>query len=250
MKPLISFAIILILWEILAAGFIPPASRVLLTFAELSYNSEFINNVLISLQRLGLGWLAGMITGTSLGIMLALNLKLRAYLMPVVSALFPIPKIALLPLFLVLFGLGESGKVTTIFVGGFFPSIIAAYGSVLRTPNQLMDAAASLGASYWQTIRLVVVPYNLPSIIQGFRTSLSLSMTLLVAAEMLGAKSGLGYWIFVTGSDMMFDHMFAGLIYLSLIGVSANYIINYLRKKLCYWSILEEGKREDIVIKS
>lgn len=243
MKSLISFSVILLTWEVFATGFIPPVSQIFLTFIELTFNGNFMINVLVSLQRLGIGWLFGMVIGTTLGIGLALNRHLKDFTMPVISALFPIPKVALLPLFLVLFGLGEEGKIVTIFIGSFFPSVITAYGCVIRTPSSLYDASYSLGIrSTYSVVRLIVLPYNLPIIIQGFRTSLSLSMTLLVSAEMLGAQQGLGYWIFMTGSDLIFDQMFAGLIYLSLIGVLANYLINWMRHTICYWSIIEENR--------
>lgn len=244
MKALASFAIILLLWEVTASGFIPPVSQIFVTFVDLTFNTNFMNNVAVSLKRLGIGWILGMIVGTSLGIGLALNRHLRDFLMPVISALFPIPKVALLPLFLVLFGLGEEGKVATIFIGSFFPSVITAFSCVMRTPVNLYDGARSLGIdSTYGLVRLIIFPYNLPFIIQGFRTSLSLSMTLLVSAEMLGAQAGLGYWIFMTGSDMIFDQMFAGLIYLSLIGLIANQLINRMKVTICSWSIIEEDKK-------
>ena len=243
MKPLASFVVIVVLWEIFASGFIPPFSQVIITFFELSINPDFLNNVWASLRRLGIGWSLGMISGTLLGIIFALNRNARDFLLPVVSALFPIPKVALLPLFIVLFGLGELGKIATIFIGGFFPSIINAFTCITRTPAGLLDAADSVGLTFIQKTRFIILPYNLPNIIQGCRTSISLSMTLLVSAEMLGAFEGLGYWIYLTGSDMQFDHMFAGIIYLSLIGVATNYAINWTKNFVCGWTLIEEGKQ-------
>ena len=242
MKPLMSFVLIVILWETFASGFIPPFSKVLITFIDLSINPDFLSNVWASLRRLGIGWSLGMTFGTVIGILFGLNRNLREFLLPVVSALFPIPKVALLPLFIVLFGLGESGKIATIFIGGFFPSIINAYTSIIRTPAGIIDAADSIGLSFFQKVRFIILPYNLPNIIQGWRTSISLSMTLLVSAEMLGAFEGLGYWIYLTGSDMQFDAMFAGLIYLSLIGVTTNYLIIWIRKQVCSWTAIEENR--------
>jgi len=244
MKALVSFTVILLIWEVTASGFIPPVSQIFITFIDLSFNGIFINNVLVSLQRLSIGWISGMIVGTTLGIGLALNKHLKDFIMPVVSALFPIPKVALLPLFLVIFGLGEEGKIATIFIGSFFPSVITAFSCVMRTPISLYDGARSLGIdSTYGLVRLIIFPYNLPFIIQGFRTSISLSMTLLVSAEMLGAQAGLGYWIFMTGSDMIFDQMFAGLIYLSMFGLIANQIINRMKVTVCKWSLIEEDKK-------
>lgn len=241
MKSLISIGVILCLWEIFAQGFIPSASNVFLTFLNLSTNIDFLLNILVSIERLSIGWSLGMLTGTFLGVLIAMNRLAADYTLPIISALFPIPKIALLPLFLVLFGLGESGKIATIYIGAFFPSIITAYSSVIRTPKIYIEAGRVFGGSKWHVTRKIVFPYSFPAIVQGFRTSLSLSMTLLVAAEMLGSQEGLGYWIFTTGGEMKFDQMFAGLIYLSLMGIIINHVIIYLRKTMFQWSIIDEG---------
>lgn len=235
-KAIISFTTLLLLWELLANGFIPSASQTLITFFTLIVNPIFLENVLASAYRLIVGWSLGMIIGTSIGLIMGMFISVKQYLFPIISVFFPIPKIALLPLFLVLFGLGEESKIITIFIGSFFPSIITAYSSVIRTPKIYIEAARSCGGGYWVTIKSIILPYNLPSIIQGFRTSGSLSITLLVAAEMLGAQSGIGYWIFATGSEMRFDYMLAGVIILSLMGLSIGFLVELLISIFCKWS--------------
>jgi NitT/TauT family transport system permease protein len=241
---IVTISIIILFWEfVLKGGFIPGLWEIVNTFFTLLITPDFLINLKISLYRLGIGWFLGMILGTSIGIFMGVFEPIRRLLMPVVSCLFPIPKIALLPLFIVLLGLGEVSKILTIFIGGFFPSIITAYSAVLRTPKELIDTGRAYNNSRWQIIKKIIIPYNLPTIIQGFRTSTSLSLTLLVAAEMLGATHGIGNWIFVTGGDMQFAEMFAGIIWLSIIGLSINWAVNYLKHALCYWSTLSEGAK-------
>ena len=116
-----------------------------------------------------------------------------------------------------------------------------AYSCVIRTPSSLVEAAYVCGGKLRMVVKHVIIPYNLPTIIQGFRTSGSLALTLLVAAEMLGAQHGLGHWIFMTGGEMEFAEMFAGLIWLSLIGLFINWGVEKLRRTVCYWSTLGEG---------
>lgn len=238
----ITVSAVILLWElVLKGGYIPGLWDIITTFFELLVNPDFLFNLWTSLWRLTLGWSIGMFIGSAIGVVMGTNYHARKLIMPLVSSLFPIPKIALLPLFVVLLGLGEVSKVTTIFIGAFFPSIITAYGSVLRTPKTYIEAGRACGGNTYMIIRMIILPYNLPTIIQGFRTSGSLALTLLVAAEMLGAKHGLGHWIFLTGGEMEFAEMFAGIIWLSIIGLSINLGVEYLRHTVCYWSTLGEG---------
>lgn len=238
----ITVTTVVLVWELVfKGGYIPGLLDIIVTFFDLIVNLDFLYNLWTSIWRLGLGWSIGMVLGTIIGIAMGVNVHLRKLVMPLVSSLFPIPKIALLPLFIVLLGLGETSKVSTIFIGAFFPSIITAYSCVIRTPKGLIEAAYVCGGRLPMVIRHVIIPYNLPTIIQGFRTSGSLALTLLVAAEMLGAQHGLGHWIFMTGGEMEFAEMFAGLIWLSLIGLFINWGVEYLRRTVCYWSTLGEG---------
>lgn len=238
----ITVSTFILFWElVLKGGYIPGLWDILTTFFELLVNPNFLHNLWTSLWRLIVGWSIGMFIGTTIGIFMGSNIHVKKILMPVVSCLFPIPKIALLPLFIVLLGIGELSKVSTIFIGAFFPSIINAYNSVIRTPSLYIEASRSCGAGYWFTLTKIILPYNMPTIIAGFRTSGSLSLTLLVAAEMLGAKYGLGHWIFITGGEMEFAEMFAGIIWLSIIGLGINFGVETLKRTVCYWSTLEEG---------
>ena len=238
----ITVAAVILVWElVLRGGYIPGLWDIFTTFFELLVYPDFLYNLWTSCWRLGTGWFIGMLAGTAIGVVMGTNIHARKLIMPLVSGLFPIPKIALLPLFIVVLGIGETSKITTIFIGAFFPSIITAYSSVLRTPIQYIEAGQVFGGNRWFIIRHIILPYNLPSIIQGFRTSGSLALTLLVAAEMLGAKHGLGYWIFMTGGAMDFAEMFAGIIWLSIIGISINLGVDWLKNTFCKWSTITEG---------
>lgn len=239
---LVTISVVVLIWELLIRGnYIPGLWDITTTFFALSTDPDFLYNLWTSLWRLVVGWSIGMLVGTTIGIFMGSNIHVKKIFMPVVSCLFPIPKIALLPLFIVLLGIGEVSKVTTIFIGAFFPSILNAYNSVIRTPTIYVEASRSCGAGYWFTLRKIVLPYSMPTIISGFRTSGSLSLVLLVAAEMLGAKHGLGNWIFITGGEMDFAEMFAGIIWLSLIGLAIGWGTEFLKRKFCLWSTYGEG---------
>ena len=235
LRAVISFVVIIALWEFFASGFIPPFSRVFVTFFQLIVDPEFTENLTVSLYRLFSGWLLGALFGTLIGLAMGVNYKIKEHVMPLVSAVFPIPKIALLPLLMVLFGLGETSKILTIAIGAFFPSIITAYSAVLRTPIEYIEQGQSLGLTGMQITRMLIFPTNLPYLIQGCRTSTNLSLTLLVAAEMLGSQKGLGNWILVSGGNMLFDQMLAGIICLSLLGLMISFTIDVTHRLLCPW---------------
>ena len=239
---LITISVVVLIWELLIkGGYIPGLWDIVTTFFELSVNPDFLYNLWISLCRLVVGWSIGMLIGTTIGVFMGTNIHVKKLIMPLVSCLFPIPKIALLPLFIVLLGIGELSKVTTIFIGAFFPSILIAYNSVIRTPTIYAEASRACGGGYWFTLRKIILPYSMPTIISGFRTSGSLSLVLLVAAEMLGSKYGLGNWIFITGGEMDFAEMFAGIIWLSIIGLGIGWGTEFLKRRFCSWIKYGEG---------
>ena len=239
---LVTISVVVLIWELLIkGGYIPGLWDIITTFFALSVDPNFPYNLWISLLRLVVGWSIGLLIGTTIGIFMGSNIHVKKLTMPLVSCLFPIPKIALLPLFIVLLGIGELSKITTIFIGSFFPSILNAYNSVIRTPTIYVEASRACGGGYWFTLRKIILPISMPTIISGFRTSGSLSLVLLVAAEMLGAKHGLGNWIFMTGGEMDFAEMFAGIIWLSLIGLGIGWGVEFLKRKFCRWSTYGEG---------
>ena len=122
--------------------------------------------------------------------------------MAVVSALFPIPKIALVPLFIIWFGIGEGSKIATLAFGVFFPTVIATAGGVDAVPRGLIRMAQSFGAAARRSSRKIVLPGALPAILSGFRVTASIAIILLVAAEMIGAERGIGAFVLPAGQSL------------------------------------------------
>ena len=156
-------------------------------------------------------------------------------MLPLVSALFPIPKIALLPLFIVWFGIGEGSKVATILFGTFFPTVIATYGGVDSVDRGLIRMGQSFGLSAWAIVRKIILPGALPAILSGFRISVSIAIVLLVAAEMIGAEYGIGAYVLMAGALFATDQLIAGVALLSLLGVSLAALIGLLERRLLRW---------------
>jgi NitT/TauT family transport system permease protein len=154
---------------------------------------------------------------------------------PLVAAIFPIPKIALLPLFIIWFGIGEGSKVATILFGCFFPTVIATYGGIDGVDRTLIRMGQSFGLSRWDIVRKIVLPAALPAILSGMRISASISIILLVAAEMIGAEYGIGAYVLLAGNLMATDQLIAGVAMLSVLGLTVSRLITLAERRLLAW---------------
>ena len=199
------FVVLIAIWEIGAQiGWITPLvlpapSEAFAALAYLVETGQIWQHLSASLSRLVIGWSAGMALGVAIGFAIGLFSIARSGMVPVVAALFPIPKIALLPLFIVWFGIGEGSKIATILFGTFFPTVIATYGGVDNVDRNLIRMGQSFGLSWLSIVRKIVLPGALPAILSGMRISASIAIILLVAAEMIGAEFGIGAYVLQAG---------------------------------------------------
>ena len=145
------------------------------------------------------------------------------------------PKIALLPLFVVWFGIGEGSKVATILFGTFFPTVIATYGGVDNVDRNLIRMGQSFGLSSLSIVRKIIVPGALPAILSGFRISASIAIVLLVAAEMIGAQYGIGAYILTAGALFATDQLIAGVAILAVIGLVISWLIGRAERYFLNW---------------
>jgi ABC-type nitrate/sulfonate/bicarbonate transport system permease component len=212
-----------------------PPSQAFGAIMDLVHTGMLWKHVGLSLYRLVLGWTFGTLLGIAVGILIGLFSLVRAGLMPLVSALFPIPKIALLPLFVVWFGIGEGSKVATILFGTFFPTVIATYSGIDNVDRNLIRMGQSFGLSWLSIVRKIIFPGALPAILSGFRISASIAIVLLVAAEMIGARYGIGAYILTAGAEFAVDKLIAGVALLSAIGLAIAGLIGLAEKYLLSW---------------
>lgn len=237
----IVFVGLIALWEVgsrtgLISNLVLPApSEAFEAFLQLLETGMFWNHLSASLQRLVIGWIAGTVLGVSVGMAIGLFSLARAALAPLVSAIFPIPKIALLPLFIIWFGIGEGSKVATILFGTFFPTVISTYGGVDNVDRNLIRMGQSFGLSWSSIVRKIILPGALPAILSGFRISASIAIILLVAAEMIGAEFGIGAYILLAGSLFATDQLIAGVAMLSILGLCFAWLIGRAEKYFLDW---------------
>lgn len=228
-------------WEVGSqTGFIsdlvlPAPSEAFEAFLQLLETGMFWKHLSASLQRLVIGWICGTVLGVTVGMAIGLFSVARAALSPLVSAIFPIPKIALLPLFIIWFGIGEGSKVATILFGTFFPTVISTYGGVDNVDRNLIRMGQSFGLSWSSIVRKIILPGALPAILSGFRISASIAIILLVAAEMIGAEFGIGAYILLAGSLFATDQLIAGVAMLSVLGLCFAWVIGRAEKYFLDW---------------
>ncbi|HEY0421292.1 MAG TPA: ABC transporter permease, partial [Acetobacteraceae bacterium] len=158
----------------------------------LGRSGELWAHLSASLSRLAIGWATGTVAGLLCGFAIGLATLARSPGMAVVSALFPIPKIALVPLFIIWFGIGEGSKIATLAFGVFFPTVINTVAGVDGVPRSLIRMGQSFGLTRLSILRKIVLPGAMPAILSGFRITAGTAIILLVAAEMIGAEKGIG----------------------------------------------------------
>lgn len=235
------FLVLLALWEagsrtgVISPIALPAPSEAVGALADLVETGMLWRHLEASLSRLVLGWTLGTLLGIALGLAIGLFSVVRAGISPLVSALFPIPKIALLPLFVVWFGIGEGSKVATIVFGTFFPTVVATYGGVDNVDRNLVRMGQSFGLTWLSMVRKIILPGALPAILSGARISASIAIILLVAAEMIGAEYGVGAYILMAGSLFALDQLIAGVTLLSLIGLAVAWAIGRAERHLLDW---------------
>src|SRR6266568_4024571 len=237
----LTFALVLALWQaagslgLVSALFLPAPLGIVRALWALAASGELWAHISISLMRIGAGWVVGTAIGISVGLAVGLFSLARAAGLPIVSALFPIPKIALLPLLILWLGIGETSKIATIALGVFFPTVIAVYSGVDQVPRNLIRMAQSFELPFLGIVRKVVVPGALPNIVAGFRISASIALLLVVSAEMIGAEAGIGAFVLQAGNLMQTDQLMAGVVVLSILGLAVARGIGALEARVTHW---------------
>jgi len=237
----IALALAIVLWQLAGnAGlvnplFLPPPSAIARAIYELAVSGALWQHVSASLLRIAVGWLLGTAAGVAAGFAIGLSRLARSVGITFISALFPIPKIALLPLLILWLGIGEEPKIATIALGVFFSTAISVYSGVDTVPRNLIRMAQSFNVPFSTIVRRVIWPGALPSILAGFRITASVALLLVVSAEMIGAQFGIGAFVLQAGNLMQTDQLLAGVVILSLFGLAVGKMINWLEARLLHW---------------
>jgi NitT/TauT family transport system permease protein len=196
---------------------------------------ELWHHTSITLQRLLFGFVAGGVPALVIGVVMGLNRTVRAMVEPLIAATYPIPKSAILPLALLIFGLGEASKIFMVALGVFFPVVINSTTGVLGISKIYLDVGQNFRASRWNMFKTIALPGALPVILTGIRLGLGLGLILISIAEMVGAKRGLGYMIWASWETFSVEQMYVGLFVIALIGFVLTVALGQLEKVLVPW---------------
>ncbi len=237
---------LLALWQladaigVLNRRFIPPPTQVFagmwdgLTQGTLA--KEIGTNGLASLERLLPGFLTGVAAGLIVGIAMGLFDSIRYGLAPVISATFPIPKIAIYPLVIVVFGIGDTSKVVVVAIGVFYMVAINTISGIMYSNGVYRDVATAFRIPTHVEYFRIVIPAALPSIMTGVRLGFGNALIVLVSAEFVSAQNGIGYYIWNAWQVLNIDAMFGGLIVIGAFGILGNWCLVALERKLIPWS--------------
>lgn len=232
---------LLLLWEAAARlGFIDTRllsspTLILQAFFPLLLSGELIYNTWVSVLRVISGFIAGAVPGILLGMSMGLSPFVRSAIEPMIAATYPIPKLAIMPLILLIFGLGETSKIFTIAIGVFYLVVINTMAGVLNIDKIYLEVAKNFGASRKDFYLTVALPGALPMIFAGLKLGMGMALILIVAAELSAAKAGVGWMIWRAYDMFDIEQMFAALITLSVLGYIFSLLLDWLERLVLPW---------------
>jgi ABC-type nitrate/sulfonate/bicarbonate transport system permease component len=234
--------LIFLIWEILSRlnvldpMFMPPLEDVARTFYQQVFvTHELLGHIEVSFVRAGAGLGLAAVVGIAAGILMGRVRAVESFLDPLISALFPTPKLALFPLMMIFLGIGDASKIALIFLGCFFPIVINTYTGVKNVDKFFVWNALTKGASQRQLIWHVIIPASLPFVFAGLRVATSTAFLLIVASELIAANDGLGYLIMF--AERSFDPalMWCGILVIAGMGFTVDRLLLALGARLFVW---------------
>jgi NitT/TauT family transport system permease protein len=233
--------VLLVVWEILSRTktidplFWPPPSTLWDTVKTLFTEKDLLGDIRISLYRILGGFVIGTIPGIALGLAMGLFWPVRVFFMPLAAAIYAVPKIAVLPLVIIIFGIGETSKLMIVAVSIFFLVALNTMSGVLEIDRSYRDVARNLGASRWELFWTVALPGALPAIFTGMRLSLGFALIVIVGTEFLAADKGIGFMIWQSYQTLRIQQMFVGLIITGIMGWALTLLLDAIEHVVMPW---------------
>jgi NitT/TauT family transport system permease protein len=232
---------LLLTWEVLPRlhlvepAFLPPLSVVLATGWELIRSGELWSHIQASMSRAMIGFALSIVSGVPLGLLMGWYKGFERAVSPLLEALRNTAALALLPVFILLLGIGEASKISLIVYACAWPVLLNTLSGVRNVDPLLIKFGRTMGLSPLQLFRKVILPAAVPTIFVGVRLAGATSLVVLVAAEMIGAKAGLGYLIIYSQYNFQIPHMYLGIITITLIGILFNELLVHIERRFTSW---------------
>jgi NitT/TauT family transport system permease protein len=236
-----SVPLLLLVWQVLVGSglvesrLLPSLARVWGAFQTDVLNGDLIYHASITVGRAVSGYVLAALVGIPFAAMMARSPTFRNLFEPVFFFGYPIPKIALFPVFTFIFGLGTPSKIAFTFLECLYPIVLTSYLGFRGVQTRLVWTAQNFGASRNTILRRVILPAAMPSIFSGLRIAGPISMIVVVVTEMIGDSVGLGYYITIWSTRFTFENVYAGIIMIGICGFTLDRTIVWSRKKIVYW---------------
>jgi NitT/TauT family transport system permease protein len=246
--PYLVIAAVLAAWELvvrlngIAPIFLPAPSAILKYLVAMTIDGSMPYHLSVTFLRIIAGFGVAAVTGILVGIAMGMSPLTARIFDPWIGALYPLPKISLIPLLIIWLGTGESYKIVISAVTAFFPVAISTYAAIRQVDTGLMKAAKDLGANARQIQFNVVIPAALPGIFSGLQLGMGVTIIMIVAAEMIGgtSDSGMGYLLIHAGQVLETEKVFAGLIVLAIFGAAVTSAQKRIDRLIAPWAHRED----------
>ncbi|MCC6779999.1 MAG: ABC transporter permease [Hyphomicrobiales bacterium] len=246
--PWLSVVLFLLLWELLvrwreiAPIFLPAPSSIAIYLWRMLADGTLEYHLAVTLLRIMAGFLVAAVAGVGLGLLMGMSRIVSRVADLWIAALYPLPKISLIPLLIIWLGTGEAYRIVISAITAFFPIVISTYSGIRQVDRGLIKAAQDLGANTRQIQLQVVVPAAMPSILAGLQLGMGVTIILIVAAEMIGgsSQSGMGYLLINSGQVMETEKVFASLVVLAVMGAVIIKLQQWFDRLVAPWAVRDE----------
>jgi ABC-type nitrate/sulfonate/bicarbonate transport system permease component len=242
----------IVLWQIVVEVrgippiYLPAPSAIAAALSEMVLDGTLWPNLAVTLLRIFAGFFLAALAGISLGLLMGMSRIVAQIADPWLAALYPLPKISLIPLLIIWLGTGEAYNIVMSAISAFFPIVLSTYAGVQQVDRGLVLAARDLGAGPRQIQTKVILPAAIPHIFTGLHLGMGVTIILVVAAEMIGGSSqtGMGFLLINAGQVMDTDRVFASLIVMAVVGAAIVKLQHYLDRRAAPWAVVP-GQRHD-----
>jgi NitT/TauT family transport system permease protein len=240
---LLAIVVLLFLWEVASLlvnePILPGPVTVGQTFLD-EITGDLASHFLYSAARVLASVILAVLLAVPAGLILGQSERLNQLFSPFVYMLYPIPKVVLIPVILLLFGVGDLPKIVIIFLILFFQILVLVRDSAANIEPKMILSVRSLGAGRRALFRYVYLPASLPAILTALRQSVGTAVAVLYVAELFATQKGLGYYISLNGSTLLnYPAMYAGVVAMSLLGLGLYFTVDILERRLCRWNFIE-----------